>query len=65
MEYTTESFEPWDYIAKKIYGSEKYVHALMEENPGYLKLSILPPGSVVKIPKLKTSQPRELPPWRR
>ncbi len=65
MEYTTQSYEPWDFIAKKVYGNERYADILMEENPQYIKFSILPPNTTINVPKIQIPQPSQIPPWRK
>ncbi len=65
MEYLTESFEPWDFIAKKVYGSEYYAYVLMNANPFLLKHTVVPPGVAIKVPEVKKEFSGEVPPWKK
>lgn len=62
--YTTTQGETWDEIAYKVYGSEKYVTILMENNHPFLDTLVFSAGTVLNIPDLPEYDDEELPPWR-
>ena len=62
----TQTFVCWDEISKELYGSEKYTHILMKENPELaFKYLLIPPGTEVKTPEISKTSSEELPPWKR
>ncbi|AIF51260.1 tail protein X [Pelosinus sp. UFO1] len=63
--YTTKQGDMWDAIAYKVYGSEHQMHVLMDANPVYIPTVIFPAGVILVVPDIATSQPQNLPPWKR
>ena len=67
MTYTTISGDSWDKIALNVYGSEKYIGYLMENNQSKLGTFIFSAGVILNTPKLddKTENEANLPEWRK
>ena len=63
--HKTKQGETWDIVSKIYYGSEKFIHELIRENPEYKDFFIFPAGLTLKIPKVKKEKIEELPPWKR
>lgn len=61
--YETISGDTWDYIAKKVYGSEMAVSFLMSNNQSLLKYFIFPEGIILYTPELPETEDN-LPLWR-
>ncbi|QNM15519.1 tail protein X [Fusobacterium hominis] len=63
--YTTVPGDTWDLVAFKIFGDERFTGQLLKSNPSLTKLVILPPGLIIKLPKLNnTDENMEVsPPW--
>ena len=59
--YITKQGECWDEIAKNVYGSEKYIGFLMQNNMPLLDTIIFSAGQELNTPEL----PQDLPAWRR
>ncbi len=62
--YTTKQGECWDGIAKAVYGSEKHVGFLMQNNMPLLDTVIFSAGITLDTPKLPADE-TNLPPWRK
>lgn len=62
--YKTKQGECWDEIAKKVYGSEKYIGYLMQNNLPLLDITVFSAGTEVKIPELPADE-TNIPLWRR
>ena len=62
--YITQEGDQWDWIAKKVYGSELLADALMKANPERLDVFTFGYGTQLETPELPAPV-RELPPWRR
>ncbi len=65
--YTTKQGDTWDLISFRAYGSEGYMHKLIECNPSYAHITVFPSGVQLQLPEI-TKPVREannLPPWRR
>nr|DAL07155.1 MAG TPA: hypothetical protein [Caudoviricetes sp.] len=54
----------WDFIAFKIYGSERFMDALLEANPDHAETIVLPAGIELDCPEVSRNAPRFLPPWK-
>ena len=64
--YITQEGECWDEIAKKVYGTEKLMHVLLEANSDLRKYLILPGNTKVICPEVEVETlPEVLPPWKR
>lgn len=62
--YTTHQGECWDEAAKAIYGSEKYIGYLMQNNMPLLDIAVFSAGTILNAPPLPKEE-ENLPPWRR
>lgn len=62
--YTTISGDTWDSIAKKVYGNEKFVTYLMENNKWAVNIFTFPSGLMLYIPPLPKDDVANLPDWR-
>lgn len=62
--YTTIQGDMWDFIAFKIYGSERFMDALLEANPDHAETIVLPAGIELDCPEVSRNAPRVLPPWK-
>lgn len=65
MTYTVKSGEMWDAIAKKLYGDERLMTALIEQNPDYAGTFIFGGGEVLTYDDLTPEQASSAPPWRK
>lgn len=52
-EYKTIQGDTWDMIAKNVYGDEKHLDYLMQNNFTLLEYLIFPAGIVLKVPELE------------
>lgn len=62
--YVTKQGECWDEIAKNVYGSEKYIGFLMQNNMPLLDTVIFSAGQELNTPELPRDE-ADLPAWRR
>jgi len=62
--YETRQGECWDEAAKAVYGSEKHMGFLMQNNMPLLDTAIFSAGTVLNTPDLPKGE-ENLPPWRR
>lgn len=62
--YTTRLGECWDEAAKQIYGSEKHVGYLMQNNMPLLDVAIFSAGTKLNTPDLPEDE-TDLPAWRK
>ncbi len=63
MSYVTKSGECWDEVAKAVYGSEKYVGFLMQNNMPLLDTAVFSSGTCISTPDLPAREDN-MPPWR-
>lgn len=66
--YTTVSFDTWDVIAKKLYGTEVLMDRLIRANLEHRKTVFFSAGIVLKVPDVDTGSAElaeNLPPWKR
>lgn len=63
--YTTIQGDMWDSIAKKLYGTELGMNALLEANPNHRHIVVFPAGVVLTVPEYEKPKTKRLPPWRR
>ncbi len=63
--YITIQGDTWDIIAKKVYGKEKYLDYLMQNNYDLLNYFIFPAGVIINTPNLSSKINTDLPEWRR
>lgn len=61
--YVTKQGECWDEIAKNVYGSEKYIGFLMQNNIQLLDTAIFSAGQELSTPELPQNE-ADLPAWR-
>lgn len=62
--YTTIQGDMWDFIAFKVYGSERFMDVLLEANPDHAETVVFPSGIVLDCPEVSRDTPRFLPPWK-
>lgn len=62
--YTTHQGECWDEAAKAVYGNEKYIGYLMQNNMPLLDIAVFSAGTILNTPPLPKEE-KNLPPWRR
>lgn len=62
--YITKQGDMWDYIAYKVYGSEKYTGFLMQNNLKYLDIFVFSSGTVLNVPDLPEEVEETKPSWR-
>ena len=62
--YTTIQGDMWDSIAYKLYGNEKYMGLLMQNNMELLDIFIFGAGTVLNVPELESEKEADLPSWR-
>ena len=64
--YTTSHNDAWDKIARKFYGSEHFMHLLLEANPELANYELLPANLKVAVPE-KPEEPKtdKLPLWKK
>jgi phage tail protein X len=48
--YTTQQGEMWDYISRKIYGTERFCNCLMRANQAWLNVVSFDAGIVLTVP---------------
>lgn len=64
-EYQTIQGDTWDWIAKKVYGNEKRLDVLMENNQDLLDILIFPAGVILQIPEELPESAEDVPAWRK
>lgn len=64
-QYETAQGDTWDLIAKREYGDEKKLDALMENNYNLLDYVVFPAGIMVNIPEISRDKRQGLPDWRK
>lgn len=62
--YKTKQGECWDEVAKAVYGSEKYIGYLMQNNLPLLDIAVFSAGTLIKTPDLPADE-TDIPIWRR
>ncbi|MFA9464041.1 MAG: tail protein X [Velocimicrobium sp.] len=62
--YITSQGDTWDMISYKVYGSEKYVGLLMQNNFELLDIFQFSSGVEVYIPEITEDDTQDLPNWR-
>lgn len=65
---TTRQGDTWDILAKRIYGDEHDMKALIAANLNHRKTVIFPYGAVINVPETETEAvviSVGLPPWKR
>ncbi len=65
--YTTIQGDMWDSIAKKVYGTENAMDALMKANPQYLNMAVFGAGVEINLPQFTAQEAASnaMPPWRK
>jgi phage tail protein X len=48
--YTTSQGEMWDYISRKVYGTERFCNVLMRANQAWLNVVTFNAGTVLTVP---------------
>lgn len=64
-EYRTIQGDTWDWIAKTVYGNEKRLDVLMENNQDLLDILIFPAGVTLQIPEELPESAEDVPAWRK
>lgn len=62
--YTTTQGDMWDSISYKVYGDEKYMGFLMQNNLELLDIFIFGAGAVISVPELESEKESDMPSWR-
>lgn len=62
--YVTKQGDCWDIVAKAVYGSEKHVGYLMQNNMPLLDVVIFSAGTKLNTPDLPVEE-IDLPKWRK
>ncbi len=62
--YVTKQGECWDEVAKAVYGSEKHIGFLMQNNMQLLDIAVFSAGMELNVPEIPTEE-SNLPAWRR
>lgn len=62
--YVTRMGECWDEAAKAVYGNEKYIGYLMQNNMSLLDTAVFSAGVILNTPPLPREE-ENLPPWRK
>lgn len=62
--YVTRQGECWDEVAKAVYGSERHVGFLMQNNMPLLNITVFSAGVRLNTPDMPTEE-SALPAWRR
>lgn len=62
--YVTVQGECWDEVAKTVYGSEKHIGYLMQNNMELLDIAVFSAGTRISTPELPVEE-YDLPAWRR
>lgn len=62
--YKTKQGECWDEVAKAVYGSEKYIGYLMQNNLPLLDIAVFSAGVIINTPALPVEE-TDIPIWRR
>ena len=63
--YNTIQGDTWDGIAVKVYGDEKYLNNLLEENQQHRDVLIFPAGAQLILPDIEVQTTTILPPWKK
>lgn len=64
MTYTTKQGDTWDWIARRVYGSERKFPYLMQQNPQYMDVFIFDGGVKLNCPELPQTVSETAPAWR-
>ena len=64
-EYITISGDTWDIISYRMYGTERYIQALINANPTHRYTLRFSGGLTLAIPEIAPDPASNLPPWRR
>lgn len=69
-EYITQAGDRWDMVAFKAYGDPLNFQPIIDANPGFPILPLLPSGIRIVVPIIQTSDAvvvnlENLPPWKR
>lgn len=62
--YVTKAGQCWDEVAKAVYGSEKHIGFLMQNNLPLLDIIVFPAGTEIQTPELPKEE-ENVPPWRK
>ena len=61
MTYKTIAGDSFDFIAKKVLGSEKYTPELIKANPEHVQTFVFDAGIELTIPEITVTKERILP----
>lgn len=65
IEYETDDGDTFDILALNFYNNEFKSHLIMEANPQFNDIIIMPAGLNLKIPIIDENPAESLPPWKR
>lgn len=63
--YITIQGDMWDGIAKKVYGDERHMNALLKANPDHIDTVIFSGDIVLECPHIPVAKVKPLAPWKR
>ena len=62
--YNTHQGDMWDKISLKVYGTEMFMHKLIEANHVYRGIAIFPANVELAVPNVLVNNRPDFPPWR-
>ena len=62
--YITTQGDMWDSISLKLYGTEHYMHLLIEANPAHRHASVFSANCELAVPEAPVRLGDDFPPWR-
>lgn len=63
--YITVQGDMWDSIAKKVYGDERHMNLLLQQNRDYRDYVIFPADIALQCPTVNMKKSRRMPPWKK
>ncbi len=63
--YTTTQGDMWDFIAKRVYGTESAMNVLLSANLKHINTVVFSAGVELTVPDYSAPTSSSLPPWRR
>ena len=63
--YITVQGDMWDSIAKKVYGDERYMNLLLQQNRDYRDYVIFHADIALQCPNVNMKKSRRMPPWKK
>jgi len=62
--HITTQGDMWDSISLRLYGSEYFMHLLIEANPQYREIVVFPANCELLVPEVNREERITFPPWR-